>query len=160
MSEENTRSGFRLDLAFAHILLRLWVAERLIMAGVDKFRKGSGADATFNMDNYKVKSQQIADLMSTNSFLPKWMCDQFAHNIGFALLGVGAWVLVGLFTEFSLLAAGLVFLSLGFGLAALPDDTEVVYIGVSIVVVALALMTCKAKQIGLDGLLFRSKKVD
>lgn len=158
MSEEsNDRPSFRLDLAFAHILLRLWVAERLIMAGVDKFRKGSGEDTTFSMDNYKAKSQQIADLMSTNSFLPKWMCDQFAMGIGYALLGVGAWVLIGLFTEVSLLAAGLVFLSLGFGLAALPDDTEVVYIGVSVLITAAALMTARAKQISLDGLLFRRK---
>jgi uncharacterized membrane protein YphA (DoxX/SURF4 family) len=158
MSEEsNDRPSFRLDLAFAHLLLRLWVAERLIMAGVDKFRKGSGAETTFSMDNYKTKSQQIADLMSTNSFLPKWMCEQYAMGIGFALLGVGAWVLIGLFTEFSLLAAGLVFLSLGFGLAALPDDTEVVYIGVSVLITATALMTARAKQISLDGLLFRRK---
>ena len=103
MSEENSRSGFRLDLAFAHLLLRLWVAERLIMAGVDKFRKGSTSEgATFNMENYKAKSQQIADLMASNSFLPKWMCEQYAMGIGFALLGVGAWVLLGLFTEWRL----------------------------------------------------------
>ncbi|RBP36593.1 DoxX-like protein [Roseimicrobium gellanilyticum] len=158
MSEESNDRSFRLDLAFAHLLLRLWVAERLIMAGVDKFRKGATADgATFNMENYKAKSAQIADLMASNSFLPKWMCEQYAMGIGFALLGVGAWVLIGLFTEFSLLAAGLVFLSLGFGLAALPDDTEVVYIGVSILITATALMTAKAKQISLDGLLFRRK---
>jgi uncharacterized membrane protein YphA (DoxX/SURF4 family) len=158
MSEENNDRSFRLDLAFAHILLRLWVAERLIMAGVDKFRKGSTWDGTtFNMENYKAKSQQIADLMASNSFLPKQMCELFAQGIGFALLGVGAWVLIGLFTEFSLLAAGLLFLSLGFGLSALPDDTEVVYIGVSILITATALMTSKAKQISLDGLLFRRK---
>ncbi|HSI64458.1 MAG TPA: hypothetical protein VLE43_15120 [Candidatus Saccharimonadia bacterium] len=158
MSEENNDRSFRLDLAFAHILLRLWVAERLIMAGVDKFRKGvTWKDSSFNMDNYKAKSQQIADLMSSNSFLPKPMCDLYAQGIGFALLAVGAWVLIGLFTEFSLLAAGLVFLSLGFGLAALPDDTEVVYIGISILITATALITSRAKQISLDGLLFRRK---
>lgn len=157
MSEESNDRSFRLDLAFAHLMLRLWVAERLIMAGLDKFRKGSGADATFNLENYKAKSAQIADLMSTNSFLPKWMCDQYAMGIGYALIGVGAWVLIGLFTEVSLLAAGLVFLSLGFGLAALPDDTEVVYIGMSVLITATALMTARAKQISLDGLLFRRK---
>src|SRR5262245_14319438 len=103
-------------IAFAHLITRLWVAERLIMAGVDKFRKGSGADhTTFSMENYKEKSDQIASLMSSNSFLPKEMCDQFAHNIGFVLLGVGAWVAIGLFTELSLFAAGLVLLALGFG---------------------------------------------
>lgn len=157
MFEENNDRRFRLDFAFAHLLLRLWVGLRLFMAGLDKFRAGSGDQATFNMENYHKKSEQIAGLMSANSFLPKKMCDLYAQGIGFALVAVGLWVVLGIFTEFSLLAAGLVFLSLGFGLAALPDDTEVVFIGVSILVTAAALMSAKAKQLSLDGVLFRRK---
>ncbi len=158
MSDENNDRSFRFDLAFAHLLTRLWVGLRLVMAGVDKFRAGSGwKDSTFNLENYAKKSDQIATLMSTNSFLPENLCKMYAHGIGYALLGVGAWVIIGLFTEFSLLAAGLLFLSLGFGLSALPDDTEVVYIGASIAVTAIALITARAKQISLDGLFFRRK---
>jgi uncharacterized membrane protein YphA (DoxX/SURF4 family) len=158
MSEENNDRSFRLDLAFAHIILRLWVGLRLFMAGVDKFRAGNGwDDATFNMENYHKKSEQIGTLMFTNSFLPEQLAKPYANSIGFVLLAVGAWVVIGLFTEVSLLVAGLVFLSLGFGLAALPDDTEVVFIGMSILITAAALMTARAKQISLDGLLFRRK---
>ncbi|HEY1050001.1 MAG TPA: hypothetical protein VGE39_09615, partial [Prosthecobacter sp.] len=62
------------------------------------------------------------------------------------------------FTEFGLLAAGLVFLMLGFGLAALPDDSEVVgNIGLSILIVAAALITSKAKNFSLDGVIFKKK---
>ena len=144
--------------AFAHLISRLWVAERLFMAGVDKFRKGSGWDhTTFSMDNYHEKSAQIATLMSTNSFLPEKACIAFANGIGYVLLAVGAWVAIGLFTEFSLFVAGLVLLSLGFGLSALPDDTEVVMIGVSVLITAAALMSAKAKTFSLDALFFRRK---
>ncbi|OAI58091.1 hypothetical protein AYO49_05855 [Verrucomicrobiaceae bacterium SCGC AG-212-N21] len=146
-------------IAFAHLITRLWVAERLFMAGVDKFRKGSGYEkTTFNMDNYHEKSKQIADLMSSNSFLPADLCLQFANSIGYVLLAVGAWVAIGLFTELSLFVAGLVLLSLGFGLAALPDDTEVVMIGVSILVAAASLLTANVKTFSLDALFFRRKK--
>jgi len=162
MSAENedTKCCSSWAFAFAHLLTRLWVAERLIMAGVDKFRKGNGwENSTFNMENYHEKSAQIASLMSSNSFIPKEFCLQFANGIGYGLLAVGAWVAIGFLTELSLFAAGVVLLMLGFGLAALPDDTEVVLIGMSILITAAALMSSSAKTFSLDRLFFRRKKV-
>jgi uncharacterized membrane protein YphA (DoxX/SURF4 family) len=159
MSAENSDSKCcsSCAVAYAHLILRLWVALRLFMAGVDKFRKGYADTVSFSMENYHEKSAQIASLMSSNSFLPAWACSAFASSIGFVLLLVGLWVAVGFFTEISLFAAGLVLLSLGFGLAALPDDTEVVMIGVSVLITAAALMTAKAKTFSLDALLGRKK---
>ena len=153
----------RFDLAFANLITRLWVGMRLFMAGVDKFRSGDGAAATFNAGNYETKSGVISKLMTENSFLPAFLppaaIDAYAHGIGYALLFVGVWVALGLFSELSLLAAGLTFLSLGFGLAALPDDTELgVNIGIGIVITYLALSTAKHGFISLDGMLRRKKK--
>ena len=144
--------------AFAHLLLRLWVGMRLFMAGLDKFRWGNGPTVSFGLDNYPKKTGPLAKLMTDNSFMPEWACNAFAATIGYILIPVGIWVAIGIFTEFGLLAAGLVFLSLGFGLAALPDDTEVVSnIGLSILIVAAALVTSKAKALSLDGILARKK---
>ncbi len=147
-----------LSYAFAHLLLRLWVGMRLFMAGIDKFRWGNGPTVSFGLENYSKKTGPLAKLMTDNSFMPQWACDAFAASIGYILVPVGIWVAIGICTEFGLLAAGLVFLSLGLGLAALPDDTEVVSnIGLSILIVAAALVTSKAKTFSLDGLLFRKK---
>jgi len=158
MSEPEAKCCSSLHLTFANLILRLWIGLRLFMAGVDKFRSGDGAqNVTFSMENYETKTARIAKLMSDNSFLPANICDLYAKSIGYMLLAVGAWVVIGLFTELSLLVAGLTVLSLGFGLAALPDDTEVVYIGVHVLVIAAALATCRNKGISLDGLLFRKK---
>ncbi len=144
--------------AFAHLLLRLWVGMRLFMAGLDKFRWGNGSTVSFGVDNYAKKTGPLAKLMSENSFLPESAANAFAATIGYILVPVGIWVAIGIFTEFGLLAAGLVFLSLGFGLAALPDDTEVVgNIGVSILIVAAALVTARAKNFSIDGILARKK---
>ncbi len=145
--------------AYAHLLLRLWVGLRLFMAGLDKFRWGNGPTTTFALENYEKKSAPIAKLMSENSFLPASACESFAAVIGYILLPVGLWVIVGLFAELGLLAAGLVFLMLGFGLASLPDDNEMVTnIGLSIGLTALALMTAHAKKFSLDGILRGKKK--
>lgn len=158
MADSDSKCCSSLHLTFANLLLRLWVGLRLFMAGVDKFRDGDGAEnVSFNMENYAIKTGRIAKLMAENSFIPEKLCGPYAQGIGFALLATGAWVVIGLFTEIGLLMAGLVLLSLGFGLAALPDDTEVVYIGVSVLIVAAALATCRHKQISLDGILFRRK---
>jgi uncharacterized membrane protein YphA (DoxX/SURF4 family) len=144
------------SLTFAHLILRLWVGMRLFMAGIDKFRYGSGESTTWNMENFHRKSDQIATLMATNSFLPKSLCTLYANTIAYPLIIVGIWVALGIFTEFGLLAAGLVFLSLGFGLAALPDDSEVTAnIGISIIIVGFALATARSKALSLDGLLRR-----
>jgi len=145
--------------AFAHLLLRLWVGMRLFMAGIDKFRWGNGSETTFSIANYtEKKAPPISKLMSDNSFLPESMCNTFGSTIGYVLIPIGVWVALGICTEFGLFAAGLVFLALGFGLAALPDDTEVVSnIGLSILIVAAALVTSKAKTFSLDGILFRKK---
>lgn len=153
----------RFDLAAANLITRLWVGMRLFMAGVDKFRGGDGTAATFNAANYETKSGLIAKLMTENSFLPSFMppsaIDAYAHTIGYVLLAVGAWVVIGLFSRLSLLAAGLTFLSLGFGLAALPDDTELgVNIGIGILITFAALSTVKHGWLSLDGLFFRRKK--
>jgi len=153
----------RLDLAFANLITRLWVGMRLFMAGVDKFRSGDGAAATFNAGNYDTKTGVIAKLMTDNSFLPAFLppvaIDAYAHGIGYALLFVGIWVALGIFSEISLLAAGMTFLSLGFGLAALPDDTELgVNIGIGIVITYLALTTAKHGFLSIDGILSRKKK--
>lgn len=159
MSDSNTsHCSNSCGYAFAHLLLRLWVGMRLFMAGLDKFRWGNGSTVSFGIDNYAKKTGPLAKLMSDNSFLPESAATAFAASIGYILIPVGIWVAIGIFTEFGLFAAGLVFLSLGFGLAALPDDTEVVSnIGLSILIVAAALVTAKAKNFSLDGLLRRKK---
>jgi uncharacterized membrane protein YphA (DoxX/SURF4 family) len=148
------------SMAYANLILRLWVGLRLFMAGLDKFREGNGfKNVSFSMFNYNNKTERIAKLMADNSFLPEGMCYAYAKSIGFVLLAVGVWVTVGICTELGLLAAGLTFLSLGFGLAVLPDDTEVVYIGIHTLIVAAALATSKSNKFSLDGL-FGSKKRD
>ncbi|HEY1053005.1 MAG TPA: hypothetical protein VGE39_24715, partial [Prosthecobacter sp.] len=63
----SSRCGNNCSYAFAHLLLRLWVGMRLFMAGLDKFRWGNGADATFSIANYTdKKAPPIAKLMATN----------------------------------------------------------------------------------------------
>lgn len=161
MSDSSCSSSCRWDLALANLLLRLWIGLRLFFAGLDKFRAGSGDDATFSLDNYQKKMEKIVELTHGNGFLPQNLCELYAKPLGYLLLIGGVWAVLGLFSRLGLFFCGLVILSLGVGLATLPDDTEVLYIGVHVLIVAAALATNQHNKLSLDGLFFRgSKKAD
>jgi uncharacterized membrane protein YphA (DoxX/SURF4 family) len=91
------------------------------------------------------------------TILPKWGVELFAQVLPFALLAIGAWVIIGLFTRLSLSAAGLLFVGLATGLMALPDDDQAVQRGIEVAITAFALITSSANTFSLDGLLFRKK---
>lgn len=151
----SSSASCRCEIAYANLLLRLWIGLRLFMAGLDKFRAGEGENATFSFSNYYDKVGRIAQLTWEKGFLPEWMCKLYAYPIGYLLIASGLWALAGFCSRLSLLVAGLVFLSLGFGLATLPDDTEVLFIGVHVLIVAAALMTTPHAKFSVDG--FRGK---
>lgn len=159
MSKSSSNSC-RCELASANLLLRLWIGLRMIMAGLDKFRAGEGESATFSLDNYEAKVGRIAQLTWEKGFLPEWMCKAYAAPIGYLLIIGGLWALLGIFSRLGLLFAGLMFLSLGVGLSTLPDDTEVVLIGVHILIVAAALMTTPHAKFSIDGLRGRLPSAD
>jgi len=148
----------RLELVFANLLLRLWIGMRLVMAGLDKFRAGEGTGTTFSVANYEAKTERIAQLTWEKGFLPEELCRLYAQPLGYLLIAAGIWAVIGLFSRLGLLFAGFMFLSLGLGLATLPDDTEVVLIGVQVLICAAALGTNAHNKISLDGLFFRGKK--
>lgn len=158
MSDSSCSSSCRWDLAFANLLLRLWIGLRLFFAGLDKFRAGSGSDTTFNLENYQKKMQAIANLTHENGFLPQNLCELYAKPLGYLLILGAIWAVLGLCSRLGIFFCGLLFLSLGVGLATLPDDTEVVYIGVHVLIAAGALATNQHNQLSLDGLLFRRGK--
>jgi thiosulfate dehydrogenase (quinone) large subunit len=147
------------NMVFANLLLRAWIFIRLVGAGLDKFRAGDAETTTFSLDNYDAKMKLISKTTYEHGFLPKALCDAYAKPLGYILLAAGAWVLLGLFMDLSLLFAGFVVLSLGVGLATLPDDTEVVYIGIHVLIIAAALVTARHKSLSVDGLFFR-RRVD
>jgi thiosulfate dehydrogenase (quinone) large subunit len=137
---------------FAALLLRLWVGIRLLMSGIDKWRAGKGADTTFTNENYQDKAEKIAEMMTEYSFLPKAMNLPFAQSLGYLLVGFGVLVLLGIFRSFSLLVGGFIFLSLAFGLAALPDDEQMLFLGIHVAITAFALSLAKHDLISVDGI--------
>ncbi len=135
--------------AWACLLLRLWVGMRLLFAGLTKWKSGANE---FKAEAMKKKMEAISEMMATNTPMSREMTDAYANMLPYALVAAGALIIVGLFTRLSLIVGGFLFLSLAFGLMLLPDDTEAVFRGIEIALVAGALMMSKYNILAVDNL--------
>ena len=160
MSEASS-SKCRCEIAFANLILRLWVGLRLFMAGIDKFRdKATKEYALGDLSVLKKNAQPLFDNMTAETIMGKapMLVSSYIFVLSYALIIVGIWVIIGLFTRLGLLLAGFLFVSLSFGLMALPDDDQAVFRGIEVAITAFALVTCAHNAISLDGILFRPWK--
>ena len=106
-----------------------------------------------NSEAYTEIMGRVTGPMNTDSPLRLWMIAAFAGTLGWMLLIVGAWVLIGLASRTALVAAGFVFLSLTFGLATIGADPEIVERGIEIGLVVGALALARYQVFGCDGLI-------
>jgi len=154
MSEQSKCCKFFLGEAWACFFLRMWIGMRLMFAGLTKFLgKNEEGGWSFDPENAQYTMSNITATMEANTAIPKFMLDQYSTVLPWALLLVGASVMLGFFTRISLFLAGALVLSLSFGLMLLPDDTAAVERGVEIIVVGLALMTVKNNVGAVDNLI-------
>lgn len=158
MSDKSCASCCRLEWTYAHFILRLWVGLRLFMAGIDKFRESGGN--TFSFANLKTNLAPIQTLMSEktpNILLPDFAIAPYFYVLSFGLVIVGLTSILGIATRFSLFLGGLLFVSLSFGIMALPDDKDAVWLGIQVAITAFALITSSHNKLSVDGL-FCGKK--
>ena len=154
MSEQSKCCKFLQGEAWACFFLRMWIGMRLMFAGLTKFLgKNEEGGWSFDPENAQYTMSNITATMEANTAIPKFMLDQYSTVLPWALLLVGASVMLGFFTRISLFLAGALVLSLSFGLMLLPDDTAAVERGVEIIVVGLALMTVKNNVGAVDNLI-------
>ena len=158
MSDKDSSTCDTFGSQAALLILRLWIGLRLFFAGIEKFRgKSDTGEIELTFAHFKSKMAIISEGVSANSMLPKWMCDAYAYPLPFLLTIVGIACLVGIFTRLSLLLAGLLFLSLAFGVMVLPDDTQSLYLGLHVAICAFALCISKHHWLSLDWILGRKK---
>ena len=152
MSEPTNNQFFKGE-AWACIFLRMWIGMRLMFAGLTKFlNKNDEGGWSFDQEKAGKVMGSITETMKANTAIPEVMLNQYATVLPWALLIVGAAVMLGICTRISLFLAGGLVLSLSFGLMLLPDDTAAVERGVEIIVVGLALMTVKHNTGAVDNL--------
>lgn len=120
----------------AFLLLRLFLGLRTFFEGVQKFElKG-----TYSFANYYENMGKMAAGITGASFLPLWMTRNFAHSLGYALIALGAALLLGVKMRVTLVLTGLLYVGLAFGLMAVQEDQGVSWLAIYVGLIVGALV--------------------
>jgi thiosulfate dehydrogenase [quinone] large subunit len=153
------------DLTLAFLVLRLWLAVRAILAGIEKFgafktiqkpfvdpttgmEDPSGAmvevkQKFYSMTNYSGIPQSLKDKFATEPMLPHVATAPFYGLLGYALIALGLMLLIGIGTRISLFLQGILYVMLTAGLILIKQEDGVAWLGVHVALVALALVLAK-----------------
>jgi thiosulfate dehydrogenase [quinone] large subunit len=126
----------RFEYPAAFLLLRLFLALRALLAGLEKFESGG----IYSLVNYAKNMDRMATGITGASFLPLWATRPFAFSIGYVLLVLGAALLLGVKTRISLILMGLVYVGLAFGLMAVQENEGVAWLAGYVLITAVALV--------------------
>ena len=140
-------SAVRCEYTAAFLLLRLFLGVRTLLAGLEKFE----ANKSYSMENYTTNMGRMAKGISDYSFIPLWGANIFAMSLGFLLFILGAAILLGIKSRVSLFCAGLLYVALGFGLAAVQEGEGVAWIGMQVMMFAFALVLVRNERFALWG---------
>jgi thiosulfate dehydrogenase [quinone] large subunit len=138
-------SNDRCDYTAAFLLLRLFLGLRTLLAGIEKF-EGSG---TYSFANYYKNMTRMAEGITGASFMPIWMTKNFAHSLGYLLIVFGVAILLGLKLRLTLFLTGLLYVGLSFGLMAVQEGEGVAWIGMQILMFAVALVLVRHNRFAL-----------
>ena len=161
----------RCDYTLAFLLLRLWLAVRAILAGLEKYGTyktiqqplldpttgqpdPSGAVVEFKVklyssDNYSGIPASLKSKFDHEALLPHFATSAFSTLLGPVLILTGIMLLIGLGTRFSLFVQGLIYIALTVGLVLINQPDGVAYLGIHLALVVFALMLAKHNKLAL-----------
>ncbi len=159
------------------LMLRLWIGFRMLFAGAEKFyAQVENADGvkewTFAWGNAITNAKgNILNVVRDNAFLPLNPKDffmkfgvaeekveflsaiqpdlWFSIGLPYLLLVFGAFLIVGILPRVSLFMAGITFMLLSIGLMSLPDAEGIMYLGVHVGLVAVAMCLVRHSRFNL-----------
>jgi len=150
----------KLGLTYGALLLRIWLAVRAIQTGLEKYSgavastdlvKVEGVANTYGLtaasstkayaiSNYQGVPSGLMKKFQEEPFVLKAALPIYDRVLGPALLILGVMILLGIASRTSLFLLGIIYISLTWGLILLKQDEGVSWLGVHMILVALALM--------------------
>ena len=138
------------DETWAFLVLRLWLAARALATGLTKFGGTNEAgEKTYGFQYYSAIPDAMKEAFAAQPLLPDFLTKPFYAVLGYALIGLGLMLLVGLGTRISLVLMGVLYTALTFGLILLGADDGISWLAVHIILVALALAYAKHNRLAI-----------
>jgi len=159
MTTETTTPDNNLALIYGSLLLRLWLAMRAIQTGVEKFAGAKASDSAveidgavneygltaassakhYNLDNYHGVPEALMTKFKDEPLMLKFALPLYDKMLGPALILLGITILLGIGYRTSLFLLGLLYISLTWGLILIKQDEGVSWLGIHMILVAMAL---------------------
>jgi thiosulfate dehydrogenase (quinone) large subunit len=160
MTPESCGTTNTLALVYGALLLRIWLAVRAIQTGVEKFAGTTAADKVVNVDgaanqygltaagsvknyaleNYNGVPEALMSKFQAEPLMLKFALPLYDKILGPTLLVLGVTILLGIASRTSLFLLGLLYISLTWGLILIKQDEGVSWLGIHMVLIAMALM--------------------
>jgi thiosulfate dehydrogenase [quinone] large subunit len=159
------------DFTLAFWVLRLWLAARAILTGLEKFGSyqslavpvidpqtgqpdSSGVMMNVNVKHYALSTYNgipaaLKEKFKYEPLLPKFALTAFDHLLGPAFILTGVMLLLGLGTRISLFVQGLIYVSLTVGLILIHQDDGISWLGIHVALVAFALVLARHNKVAL-----------
>ena len=122
------------------LVLRVFLALIALLNGISKFEGKGGA---FSFEAYSTNAKNLAKAISDDSFIPLGMSEMFALPLGIILVLLGLAILAGFFMRVALIASGLVYSALAFGLLASKNSPGVAWLGIYVGLTVMALFMAR-----------------
>ncbi len=162
-----TKQTFDLGATFGFLSLRLWLAVRAIVTGIEKFAGSASSDVAveidgavnaygltasesakvYGLDHYHGVPAALYDKLAAEPFIPETMLEMYDVVLGPALLLLGITLLLGICTRISLFLMGLLYISLTVGLILLGQDGGIAWLGIHVLMIAVALFNAQHNRI-------------
>lgn len=159
--DENTpdHSASDLGAALGFLTLRLWLGTRALFTGLEKFAGAKASDVVVDVDgapnsfgltasesekvyslsNYHGVPEALYGKLEAQPLIPGFALKIYDIALGPLLIFFGLTLLCGIATRLSLFAMGLIYTSLTVGLILLKQDAGIAWLGIHILLVAVAL---------------------
>ncbi len=146
----------------AFLILRGWLGIRALIAGIDKYSESvkvqkplmdpvtgmqdpSGAmvdviQKVYGLHRYHAVPQVLQDKFALEPLLPSFLLKPFYALLGPSLIILGITLLLGLCTRISLALQGVLYIALTIGLMLINQNDGATFLGIHIVLVAMALV--------------------
>lgn len=152
------------NAALAFALLRLWLGLRSLVAGIQKFA-GQGTREvvtinefteleevstetfqTYGFEHYQAIPESLQAQFAEQPFLPGFLTAPFYALLGYLLILMGLFLLAGVFVRSTLMAMGVVYTMLTFGLILINQSGGVAWLAIHVGLIAGALLLEQNKR--------------
>ena len=156
---------------FAMLLMRVWLAVRALVTGIEKFAGRSTGTAEilvdgepnvygltdavsekiYGLSHYHGVPKSMYDKFLAEPLIPESMLKLYDLVLGPLLLVTGLMLLFGIATRVSLLAMGLLYTSLTVGLILLNQDGGIAWLAAHMILIVLMLLNARHNRFEVTG---------